>query len=48
MDFVPGPYKINKGANRYISSATGKFVSTTLGKQAAIIPKSFGYWIKFS
>ena len=47
MDFVPGPFKFNKGANRYISSATGKFVSTTLGKQAAIIPKSFGIGLNF-
>ena len=47
MDFVPGPFKFNKGANRYIPSATGNFVSTTLGKQAAIIPKSFGIGLNF-
>ena len=47
MDFIPGPYKFNKGANRYISSATGKFVSTTLGKQNSIIPKVISSGLNF-
>jgi hypothetical protein len=41
------PYKFNKGANRFISSTTGRFVSTKLGKQAAIIPKTLGIGLNF-
>lgn len=47
LDFIPGPYKFNKGANRYVSVATGKFVSTSLGKQAAILPKLMGLGMNF-
>jgi hypothetical protein len=47
LNFVPGPYKFNKSANRFISSTTGRFVSTKLGKQAAIIPKVFGVGLNF-
>ena len=47
LDFIPGSYKFNKGANRYVSIATGKFVSTSLGKQAAILPKLMGLGMNF-
>ena len=42
FDVVPGPYKFNKSAGRFIETATGKFVTNAAGRGASMTLKAFG------